>query len=152
MASAVALLALDHRSPAAPGAALTPPAPLPARFIPLLGVSACLSLAIGLLALLLTRTTHRPTATPAPRRSRRPRSRLCACPGGRPRHVFSRGFRPRRTGELTRDLIGFWPFDDGPGSPLAVDLSGGPPCQLRGLDPGAAWSRGRARRARWSWG
>jgi hypothetical protein len=42
-------------------------------------------------------------------------------------------------------VIGYWRFDEAPGSTSAPDLSGnGNPCQLRGLDPARDWTAGRA--------
>ena len=48
------------------------------------------------------------------------------------------------TASLSRGLVGYWRFDDGYGSLTARDLSGnGNDCQLRRLDPSAAWTHGR---------
>jgi RNA polymerase sigma factor (sigma-70 family) len=45
---------------------------------------------------------------------------------------------------LARGLIGYWRFDEPPGSPSAHDLSGqGNDCLLRRLDPDVAWTEGR---------
>jgi RNA polymerase sigma-70 factor, ECF subfamily len=50
---------------------------------------------------------------------------------------------PRGAG-LSRGLIGYWRFDEAPGSPAARDLSGhGTDCHLRGLDTDRAWVGGR---------
>jgi RNA polymerase sigma-70 factor (ECF subfamily) len=51
----------------------------------------------------------------------------------------------RRPGppSLLRGLLGYWRFDDGPGSERARDLSGaGQDCRLRRLDPQGAWGEG----------
>jgi RNA polymerase sigma-70 factor (ECF subfamily) len=51
--------------------------------------------------------------------------------------------RPPATHPLPRGVIGYWRFDERPGSTAALDLSaGGNPCALRGLDPGRAWTTG----------
>ena len=48
------------------------------------------------------------------------------------------------SGSLSRGLVGYWRFDDGYGSLTARDHSGnGNDCQLRQLDPSAAWTDGR---------
>jgi RNA polymerase sigma-70 factor, ECF subfamily len=50
----------------------------------------------------------------------------------------------RNVVSLSRGLIGYWRFDEPPGSPSAQDLSGqGNDCQLRRLDANAAWTEGR---------
>jgi RNA polymerase sigma-70 factor (ECF subfamily) len=49
-----------------------------------------------------------------------------------------------RTRSLGQGLIGYWRFDDGPGSPSARDWSGnGNDCHLRHLDPATTWGEGR---------
>jgi RNA polymerase sigma-70 factor, ECF subfamily len=50
---------------------------------------------------------------------------------------------PARAG-LGRGLVGYWRFDEAPGSVAARDLSGhGTDCLLRGLDPATDWVAGR---------
>ncbi len=57
--------------------------------------------------------------------------------------VASAEARPASAEDLARDLTGFWPFDDAPGSLTVADLSpGGHACQLRGLDPARAFVPG----------
>ncbi len=162
--SAAALLALERPVPPAPaslrqrlrkrlkslsgpGPDRPPPAgspPLLARCIPVLGMSAVLCLAVGAGALLV------PVAM-------RSRAREVAPPAQVvwPVSVVRHGLRPVRivsplpredrsmAAEPQRDLIGLWPFDDGPGSTRAADRSaGGRDCQLRNLDPAGAWVPG----------
>jgi RNA polymerase sigma-70 factor (ECF subfamily) len=161
-ASAAALLALERPAPPAPEGLRQrlrrrlksllpeldrqPPTrtPLLARFIPVLGMSAVLCLAVGAGALLVPVATRSRAKEPA-------RPSLAA----RPVSVVRRGLRPVRiasplpredrslAAESQRDLIGLWPFDDGPGSTAAADRSaGGRDCQLRKLDPAGAWVPG----------
>lgn len=50
---------------------------------------------------------------------------------------------PSPASGLTRDLVGFWRFDDGPGSTRAADQSaGGYHCELHDLDLAQAWIPG----------
>ena len=54
------------------------------------------------------------------------------------------GVADGETTSLSRGLVGYWRFDDGYGSVTARDQSGnGNDCQLRRLDPSAAWTHGR---------
>ena len=51
--------------------------------------------------------------------------------------------RSRPAVDLRAGLVGYWPFDDPPGSPVARDRSGaGLPCLLHDLDPWRAWTTG----------
>jgi RNA polymerase sigma-70 factor (ECF subfamily) len=55
--------------------------------------------------------------------------------------------------DLHRGLIGYWPFDDGPGSAQARDRSGrGGDCVLRGLDPETSWAGGATPGLGFGWG
>jgi RNA polymerase sigma-70 factor (ECF subfamily) len=50
---------------------------------------------------------------------------------------------PSPASALDRDLVGFWRFDDGPGSTRAADQSaGGYHCELHDLPPAQAWIPG----------
>jgi RNA polymerase sigma-70 factor (ECF subfamily) len=59
--------------------------------------------------------------------------------------LLARLFSPPRApvAHPLRGMIGYWRFDERPGSTAARDLSAGAnPCALRGLDPGRVWTAG----------
>jgi RNA polymerase sigma-70 factor (ECF subfamily) len=91
------------------------------------------------------RSTARSPAAPASPKSAPPPR---AMPRLAPALQAGAAGAPSPASGLDRDLVGFWRFDDGPGSTRAADQSaGGYHCDLHDLDPAQAWIPGARRGA-----
>jgi len=81
------------------------------------------------------------TIEPERRAVRRPVPAMRA--GATPEPAKPAAAAPSPASGLERDLVGFWRFDDGPGSTRAADQSaGGYHCELHDLSPAQAWIPG----------
>ena len=149
-------LPVEGAAPAAGDVSPATPSPLRGGGSKLLAAGAGLGVALGFLALVRTPSTSAPSAAPAgPRALEKrstpipagpppPRFAMVTSPAGPDDPVLVPAPAPVPSIGLGRDLVGFWRFDDGPGTTRAADHSGGGfHCQLRGLDPAQAWIPGQ---------